>query len=221
MIFTITKHSFVDLITNSSTEVYVCDGNHSLNFLKDLLTCVCVKNGIPKDKVWVDIFGKISIVTFDTKIFESPQYIEYKKTKMLASRFYNKLNPRFIRKLRVNNYSVIKHHEKMVSIPFYKAESHCNLKKNNYYTAKDYRVRDKSKTTRLFSANNKRYDKLRDKIDIMEYALCKTFGISESKILTMNIKNGDIMVQSAHDNSIPSEVEAELISINFVKGTFS
>ena len=51
--FTLDKHSFVDVITNSSTELFVCDENKSLELIENILQQIVVnynEEQVPHDE---------------------------------------------------------------------------------------------------------------------------------------------------------------------------
>lgn len=67
-LFLIDTHSFVDVITNSSSELFICDSKKSVIMIKELLQKVLdlyfesTDDSYPYSKSFDDIFGRIFII---------------------------------------------------------------------------------------------------------------------------------------------------------------
>jgi hypothetical protein len=88
---TISTHSFVDLITNSSSELFICDTTKSIETVKEIIKELAVlhnkqlelseKDGrygkVNIDGLWIDVFREptVSSVTFDIQDF--PKYDKF------------------------------------------------------------------------------------------------------------------------------------------------
>jgi hypothetical protein len=69
-VFVIPVHSFVDLITNSSSELFVCNGNKSIEAIKEVLIQLTKNhNELSEDKINLDILF--------TSVFKEPEIVEY------------------------------------------------------------------------------------------------------------------------------------------------
>jgi len=68
-IIQVNLHSFVDVITNSSTELFVCDTKKSVEMIKELLQDIlstwCKCND--KEEDFAEVFGEISVIQKDDK----------------------------------------------------------------------------------------------------------------------------------------------------------
>lgn len=76
----VSTHSFVDLITNSSSELFVCDSKKSLDAVKELLATL-LKNhdAIEKEEhSFDDVFGKIEASQFKFEWYDVPQPLREK-----------------------------------------------------------------------------------------------------------------------------------------------
>lgn len=51
-LLTIKPHSFIDIITNYSSELYVCDKNSSVNTIKELLDMLCIKYNVSYENIF-------------------------------------------------------------------------------------------------------------------------------------------------------------------------
>lgn len=74
----IKKHSFVDLITNSSSELFVCDTNKSLEMVKTIIEKIVInyydvlEEKKTKEDIWENIFSPPFISGVDVDLSEYP-----------------------------------------------------------------------------------------------------------------------------------------------------
>lgn len=77
-VLVVSPHSFVDLITNSSTELYVCDTKKSIEAVKELLGTLLVNH----DKIegtthtFEEVFGSIHASPFTFQWWDVPQEVQ-------------------------------------------------------------------------------------------------------------------------------------------------
>lgn len=74
----ISTHSFVDLITNSSSELFICDTDKTLDTIKDILTDLAEKHNISHDQLFGSIIKEPSICQYTFDINQYPGAEEYK-----------------------------------------------------------------------------------------------------------------------------------------------
>jgi len=84
-LFVINKHSFIDVITNSSTELFIMDKNKSDDFLNNVLNEILVENNLDREEItirWLNNEEKILLKYYKLgKIKEERDncsFIEYK-----------------------------------------------------------------------------------------------------------------------------------------------
>ena len=65
-------HSFVDLITNSSSELFICSTNKAVEAVKELVEEVCKQNSISTTTLWEEIFKEPRITDFTLDIAQFP-----------------------------------------------------------------------------------------------------------------------------------------------------
>lgn len=75
----ISTHSFVDLITNSSSELFICDTDKTIQTIKEILIGLGGKYGIPGDTLFVNIIKEPTICPYNFNLKEYPQFNEYKQ----------------------------------------------------------------------------------------------------------------------------------------------
>lgn len=61
----INKHSFIDIITNSSMEIFICDNSKSVDFIKMMLRAKCEETG---EMDWHD--NELSVYELDDNEIE-------------------------------------------------------------------------------------------------------------------------------------------------------
>lgn len=75
----ITTHSFVSLITNSSSEIFICDTDKTIETIKDILTDLAEKHDIPGDSLFQTIIKEPTICKYNFNIKDYPGYVEYRQ----------------------------------------------------------------------------------------------------------------------------------------------
>jgi len=91
-ILLVTTHSFVDLITNSSSELFVCNGKKTIDAIKELLATLLKNHDalMGNQHAFEDVFGKIEIPKYSLDFWAIPREItdEYNKYKEYGCPFY-------------------------------------------------------------------------------------------------------------------------------------
>jgi hypothetical protein len=188
-------HSFVDLITNSSSELFVCECRKSLETVKEIVEkiifdhCKEYDQKTPtKDVIWGGMFAEPSISTFEFNLNEYPNQEDIAKTdywdwtEVHREEIDKKLKKKF-------------------------PDRPCFEKMTWEEKAKDYAYSCWYKRKVKYQEELER--PLREEHEAAKRRILDYFKVPESEeyVLPYNIKlrKGDILLHSASDNSVPYE----------------
>lgn len=81
MLIQVQPHSFVDLITNSSSELFVCDVRKSLAAFKDILIAIAadLEEPISAEDLFTSIFNEPTICEYNFDLLQYPKFQEYQR----------------------------------------------------------------------------------------------------------------------------------------------
>lgn len=195
-VLTIATHSFVDLITNSSSELFVCDTEKTLEMVKEVVEKITRNYYDEMDEPCPDIWGEV---------FSEPKIA---KTDLDESLYPNKEDIAII-----NDWAYFKKEyqdaENIINAEIPIPEQYKNVKwedRNEEYKA-ILDARRERKDNILRETVYKRSDAARKGIEEFfgECSYLLYYGVT--------IKKGNIILESAEDNSIPYEIWDRIESV--------
>ena len=198
-------HSFVDLITNSSSELFVCDTNKSLTAVKEIVEKI-IKNyydeqgeSVPDSKtIWTTIFEEPSVIKKDYVLSEYPDQEDVKK--ITDWNYYDKQQ----------HAASDKVNKKFVEDPKFVEMSWDEKTKDPEWIAfNDARA----------EYRNELFDPIWADRNAARERIAKYFGFKNADEAgtyaswNISVKKGNIVLYSADDNSVPYEVWDRINSI--------
>lgn len=189
-------HSFVDLITNSSSELFVCDTKKSLNAVKEIVEKIICNYYdeigqyiYSPDTIWTSVFNEPYIIEkdFDLSVYPNQDDVD----KVTDWNYYDDQREEIGKKLKLkfpypdSQYEKASWQERQGN-PVYKEYD----EKYSKAASKAYQV--------IWDDQNAARDRIR-----------KYFGLSENLEYFLSYKitahKGNIILESSSDNSVPYE----------------
>jgi hypothetical protein len=199
-------HSFVDLITNSSSELFVCDTEKSIKMVKEVVEKI-INNyydelGVPCPNIWEDIFCEPYIEKID---FDIRNYPNQEDLRMVQDWDYFRADERQCKCDADDKYPMpdkfinLKYNELQNHVDYeeYKAWSHehnkyrCDLLRERVWNKRSEAV---GRILDYFKVANKDRQ-IEDQPDFCGYQTYLDYGITT--------KRGNIILCSASDNTVP------------------
>lgn len=194
-------HSFVDLITNSSSELFVCDTDKSIEAVKEVVEKIIQHYYIEmeekpphNEKIWTEIFTEPTIATFNFDIDEYPKKEDLDVLSRESNDIYGKI---------------------YVKIREWEEKNPCPVGVNvpDRYNNKQYKRWEKKREAFSRPLYNEAYKNINeaekrivDYFKIPEkYEYIVSYSMLEPYRYRTVIKKGDIILESAYDNSVPYE----------------
>lgn len=241
----IKTHSFVDLITNSSSELFICDTNKEIEVVKDILKELCVmhnrkvelaggKDLIDLNKIFWNkpelkypsegyedrynhIFGKVDTSKFNFKwCNERGDYLSLKETYNDPHELYTK-GQNALYKWEKNNKLPVEHSGEEWREHLKKKDEHADIVFAEYYDLVTKAYHDLLKV--YCKDNDVNYDDVsqyvekdgfcgslsfRRSCNLTDGVLREFLGeLSDSLSWDYTVEKGNIIIESASDNTIP------------------
>lgn len=210
-IIKISTHSFVDLITNSSSELFVCNGQKSVETVKEIINQIFADGldeehldkwqrdqsekykGVSPEIVWSELFSDEIIVAdrdFDVNTYPHKEELiavgfgsYYREYMDNESKSYSEISKKIVKELGESPFKDLPYDKRREKKECKEWEEKANEIRQEY-------------SKKQWEEINKITEKIEDYFALpKELAWCIHWGIS--------FKKGDILLKSASDNSIP------------------